>query len=344
TKNVLSAQTDAFGIVIDADNVSLDLNGYTILGDRTTNPFSLPPTQAGGTGDGIHIEGIRNHITIKNGIIDSWAGSGISGSSTNRSSFYDLRIRNHGGNGLEVDDFNVILRCGVYYCYLDGIDAADNCIVVQCISSNNTGNGFDLSLYNHISDCTAGRNGADGFNISNQSTIVNCTAISNQSSGVDAGIGIMVKDCIANDNARSGFDLFSDAYISDCTASFNGSELFSSSLDSSLFAGIVIASNSGYVFNNRCVGNEYAGISARAVGNQDVKIIGNMVVQNEFVGIFVKNSGGLVAQNYVAGTVNGPGYDFRGTIAHGPIVEVRGGGVGLSGLPNAVHPFANFNN
>ncbi|MEM1323691.1 MAG: right-handed parallel beta-helix repeat-containing protein [Bacteroidota bacterium] len=345
TKNVLSARTDAFGIVIDADNVSLDLNGYTILGDRTTVPSVDPPTRSGRRGDGIHIEGLRNHITIKNGIIDSWEGSGISGSRTNRSSFYDLRIRNNGRYGLEVNNYNVILRCGVYYCYFNGINVSDHCTLIQCTSSSNAGNGFNIDAFNNAFNCSASRNKLDGFNITIQTTLTNCMATDNQSSGVDAaGTGVVIKDCISNGNFRSGFELFTDAFISGCTANFNGAEVLSSSMDSFFFGGIVIGGDAVYVFNNHCAGNEYAGISARSAGSPNHRIIGNTVIQNKYVGIFVRRSGGLVIQNYAAGTVNGPGYDFRGTIAHGPIIEIRGGGVGLFGLPNTFHPFANFNN
>ncbi|MEM1321273.1 MAG: right-handed parallel beta-helix repeat-containing protein [Bacteroidota bacterium] len=344
TKNVLSAQSGAFGIVIDADNVVLDLNGYTIIGDRTTNPFSSPPTEAGGTGDGIHLEGARKHITIKNGIVDSWAGSGIAGSACTRSSFYDLSIRNHGKHGLEIDDFNVVLRCAVFYCYLNGFDIGESCVLVHNTSGRNAGYGFRLASYNQVTNCNAGRNGNDGFDLGNQSSIINCISTYNEASGIEGSIGITIKGCIANNNWQAGFNLFSDASISGCTASYNGTSLPRATLDSTFFSGIVVGGNSGYVFNNQCVGNEYAGIAARFAGSQDSKIIGNMVIQNELVGIYVKRDGGLVAKNYVAGTVNGPGYDFRGTTAHGPIIDVRGSGVGMSGLPNAVHPFANFNN
>ncbi len=67
TGNILSAQTNAIGIYIDSDNVTLDLKGFTLAGTGADV----------GSADGIYIPGTKYNITIKNGLIDNW-GSGES--------------------------------------------------------------------------------------------------------------------------------------------------------------------------------------------------------------------------------------------------------------------------
>ncbi|MEM1321270.1 MAG: right-handed parallel beta-helix repeat-containing protein [Bacteroidota bacterium] len=343
TQNINSAQSGAFGIVIDADDVFLDLNGYIILGDRTGSPgiFSLP-SNGGGTGDGIHLEGTRNNITIKNGTIDSWAGNGIYGNNTNLSSFYNLLIRNNGRHGIEVHDYNVLIDCKSFYNYYDGIRTGEGCTISDCKSSANSGYGFKINRFSKLSRCMASYNALDGFSISQDGKLVNCSATENEGIGIDISIGAFVSFCLSNRNGEAGIQAFSDCIVANSVASYNGQDISSAGSDSTDYSGIKVDGNGGYLYNNVCANNRYAGIAATTLV-QDTKIVSNLVVQNEYIGILVENNGGIIVNNYVGGTVNGPSYDFRGTVGHGPIINVRSAGP-LSTVTNADHPFANFNN
>ncbi|MEM1323688.1 MAG: right-handed parallel beta-helix repeat-containing protein [Bacteroidota bacterium] len=342
TQNVISAQPGAFGIVIDADDVFLDLNGYTLQGDRTENPNVLTLPSGGGTGDGIHLEGTRVNITIQNGTIDSWAGNGIYGNATNLSSFQHLLIRNNGDAGMEIHDYNVVIDCKAYYNFNDGIDTGEGCTLSNCKSTHNSGYGFDINRFATLDRCMASHNARDGFSISQDGKLTNCTATANEEIGINASIGSFISFCLSNDNEEAGIQISSDCMVSNSVASYNGQNLTSAASDSSIYSGIRISGNGGYLFNNVCSNNEYAGIAAVS-GVQDTKIVGNLLIQNGYIGILVERNGGMVVKNYVAGTLNGPGYDFRGIVGYGPIINVRSAGP-LSTVPNANHPFANFNN
>ncbi len=344
TKNVTSTQSGAFGIVIDADNVTLDLNGYILKGDRTTNPSAnFPPTTSGGTGDGIHLEGTCVHISIKNGTVDSWAGSGISGSSTNKSSFHNLVIRNIGVGGLEVNDYNVLVECSAYSCFDSGIIAGEACTISNCKAMVNAGFGFDVSRYSKLTRCLATNNGRSGFSVSQDGKLFDCSAVENNEIGIKVSIGGFVSSCLSSGNDETGIEVSSDCIVANSVANYNGKNINSALPDSSIHSGIRVTGNGGYLFNNVCSKNEYAGIAAVALSAQDTKIVGNLITQNDHIGILVKKSGGIVVNNYVGGTVHGPGYDFRGTVSYGPIIDVRGAG-SLSTVTNADHPFANYNN
>src|SRR4030095_5965971 len=74
------------GIRIDADNVTLDLAGFAVLG-------------VGGSLNGILINA-HLHIAIRNGSISGWGGSGLEGSTSGLARLDDLRADANGGSGL----------------------------------------------------------------------------------------------------------------------------------------------------------------------------------------------------------------------------------------------------
>ena len=52
------------GIVIDADNVTLDLNGFALIG-------------APGSLNGVLVAMQRNNIVVKNGVVSNWGRAGV---------------------------------------------------------------------------------------------------------------------------------------------------------------------------------------------------------------------------------------------------------------------------
>ena len=79
--NLTLPTVNTTGIDILSDNVTLDLNGFTIAGPLPC--FACLP----GSGDGVHTS-VRNHITVRNGSIvgADWmrAGAGSGGSAASR--------------------------------------------------------------------------------------------------------------------------------------------------------------------------------------------------------------------------------------------------------------------
>ncbi|MCA1779889.1 MAG: hypothetical protein LC637_11040 [Xanthomonadaceae bacterium] len=66
TSNLTTNSSNITLIRVTADNVSIDLNGFSLLG----------PNAGAGTGDGIDAGG-RNHINIRNGSIKGMGGAGV---------------------------------------------------------------------------------------------------------------------------------------------------------------------------------------------------------------------------------------------------------------------------
>ena len=90
TQNVQITEEDIDGIVITTDNVTLDLNGFTMLG----------PGDFLGTGRGIRVVDDRKNITIKNGMINDWGTQGIFARFCSNVSFQNLDLTANGGTGI----------------------------------------------------------------------------------------------------------------------------------------------------------------------------------------------------------------------------------------------------
>jgi hypothetical protein len=78
------------GITIWADNVTLDLKGFSLVGDRTAGRH------------GVFIEGIHKNITIRNGTIRNWGGNGVDGETATKCRVEDIRVIDNGGSGIRL--------------------------------------------------------------------------------------------------------------------------------------------------------------------------------------------------------------------------------------------------
>ena len=345
TQNVSISQTGAFGIVIAADHVFLDLNGFALIGDRvrTGNNRSYPPNP-GGSGDAIHLDGARSFIHIKNGSIENWQGNGISGTQTEASIFQSIHVSEAGRYGIELGDQNLMMECVVRRTYLGGFSTGIYSTLLYCKGFITGGDGFDIGSYSKLEQCMANGNANEGIDVSQDCSVVLCHSTENEGRGIRAGLDCLINQSVASDNEQSGIEVSSDCIVANSACFHNGDFIISTLTDSTIYSGIRIVGNGGFIYNNQCIGNHFAGISGIAsTSTQDTKVQSNWVMDNEYVGILMVKSGGLVIQNYVSGTANGPGYRFRSTTNHGPIIQVKGAGV-LSTVTHADHPFANYNN
>jgi hypothetical protein len=177
TGNITVATGDA--IVIDSDDVSLDLNGFTI-GSTLTGSTS---------GYAIYISGYRSRLTVRHGSIlsgntvpasGSAVGAGFTngifaGSSITQALVSEVHVTGVAGTGIFIDFQGVVDRCTVRDCG-SGIIAEEvqNCSVANCQFSGIQASG-------NATHCTAfGRDG-NGLSCVNAT---NCTGTSTQSTGL----------------------------------------------------------------------------------------------------------------------------------------------------------------
>ena len=154
----LLGQSGSDGITIDADHVTLDLNGFSLLGV----PGALV---------GINVPGAHTNIRVENGTVAQWAKGGISAGSAVASSFDEVRIVGNGTNGVEGH----------------GLVVGEGCVVSACLVADSGLDGIQIGSFTTVRATMSYHNGADGLRIqpfSNSSAILDSHFGLNGSAGI----------------------------------------------------------------------------------------------------------------------------------------------------------------
>lgn len=193
------------GVVITADNVTLDLNGFTIIGDKGSEHGVTVGIRSDGS------EGVFKNLEIRNGAICGVGGDGVrlSGaidpfdvlSTTSRVG--ELRIADVGGFGVNLDFSS---HCAV-----------ENVLVEQAFAG-----GISAGSHARVRDCTT--NFCFG-------------------TGISAGSGSRIEDCVSNLNVDAGGISAFTSVVEGCVTNFN--DAFGISVPGGLARGNVSASNGG---------------------------------------------------------------------------------------------------
>jgi hypothetical protein len=159
--NLTVTKADRDAIEINSDNVTLDLNGFTIGG-----PVICTGSPPNCTGVGrFGVSSSNQNSSVKNGVIRGFAiGLFLTGSGL----VEDLQTSGNSDTG--------IIANGVF-------------VVARCLANNNGGTGMAVSGAS-ISDSTSSGNGQDGFQ-AGSSTLIHTAAIANSRFGLDGSQGVL---------------------------------------------------------------------------------------------------------------------------------------------------------
>lgn len=338
------------GITIAASDVTLDLMGRSLIG--------VP-----GSRDGVHVDGPRSGIAIRNGIIRNWGQDGVDAWQASGSRMTGLQLSGNEGTGLDggneaiVEDctawdnwagFSVngstITRCLAIRNDNDGIRAYGSSIIQASVASDNGGDGFLLGTGATIIDSTASGNVLSGIQgstviswvgeiLASPISVIHCVVRQNKFSGIWVGVGSTVLDSVVTDNASGimvwpgppaiGVNPPGNGIIRGCSVRSNGA------------GGIIIYGTAGggvSILNNSCTGNSGSGISVQQGNN---RIEGNNVVGNS-TGIQVSGLANLIIRNSAKGNAMG-NYSIVAGNSAGPIVTSAT--IGTSTNPHANYSF-----
>ena len=226
------------GILITSENVSLDLNGFSITG-------------VAGSLNGIHASGTQSNLRVHNGTLRSWtngmstalieqcvienvtsvenSSSGIlvgSGSIVKCCNGSD-----NGSQGLMVGNHSVVSGCVFNFNGVTGVQCSPNVLIENCVARGNPTNGIRASENCTVRGCAVERNGT-GISANAGSTITDCASGNNTTNGFQVGTGVSVTftNCTATDNGLRGFDVDGEGLFVNCNAySNNGTGFFSGS-------------------------------------------------------------------------------------------------------------------
>lgn len=313
--NILGASS-ANGIVIQADNVTLDLNGFALIG-------------AAGSADGIVVSGTRRNVIVRNGVVRGWGGDGIDAADDTNVVVVNVAASDNGGDGIRVGPASVVTGCtstgntgdgialgegasaencsargngatGIRADPAGGATPAGGCSIVNCNAADNTGDGF-LASNSVLSVCTSNYNGGNGFNVPN-CTVTDAEARNNGQNGFLTGNSTLAR-CIGRTNMLDGFLCNEGTLLEGCVARGNSGD------------GIQCDKEVTVRFCH--VEDNFSGVGIRVIGT-DCRLEANTLLNNGVNGILIgagatgntvfRNSASGHATNYsiVAGNDFGP--------------------------------------
>ncbi|CAN5746529.1 hypothetical protein BH11PLA1_BH11PLA1_07370 [soil metagenome] len=267
-------------IEIGASNVTLDLNGFALLGVAGS---------LNGISDTTDDGDILFNITVKNGTVANFSGSGIrlpravggpvrglriEGVSASGNVAVGINATNggasilfctassNGASGISAGSGSVVIGCTATLNTSFGIRGDGACTIVDCAASSN-GTGISLGARGVISRCTAQLNAGDGFAVSS-GRVTDCNAVSNGDDGFSASGACVISGCLADNNTGDGIQVGAACLVERCHCNFNGAGTGNA-------AGIHVALNDNRIEGNTCLGAD------RGI---DVDIAGNFIARN----------------------------------------------------------------
>jgi hypothetical protein len=184
------ATQNTTGITITANDVTIDLNGYALIG---------PGKATGSSGNGISASGQR--ITVLNGSVCQWRGDGIQLGGIGNQVRY-VNSAENGGQGINVQKGSNVNNCTVASNNANGIYAWDGSVVSECICYENNGNGIHGRMGVVVRGCSIYENeSSEGLSVGEGSAVDNCSILRNwDGDGIIAGYGSVITNCSVYDN------------------------------------------------------------------------------------------------------------------------------------------------
>lgn len=215
TSNLTVTNENTTAIAVEASDVTIDLNGFAILGPTTCSIVSgCTPT---GTGNGISaFESSFPYpttTTVLNGTIRGMGNRGIYVD-------YDSRVEHvdtshNGDTGIYIGPDSIVVNNTSSFNGTNGIFTSNGCVVTHNVTSNNQADGIFAAQGSTVSFNTARSNLQDGIDVNNGSLVTGNGAWQNVGDGIEAGPGSTVTNNAAHDNNGYGLNLSAGAGYSD---------------------------------------------------------------------------------------------------------------------------------
>ncbi len=289
------------GIEIAAVGVTLDLNGFDLVGVPGMGAFD---------GVSITLFGAYN-VAVVNGSVSYWGDKGIEMSNTSACRIDGVRSSINTGTGIAIGNTSCISNCLAYNNTGAGISANSGNTVSNCTAIFNTTHGISTVNRSTVSNCTVNHTRSGfGITIGDESTVSDCTASRNSGGGISATHGCTVSNCTVNSSTGDGISTLDGCTITNCTAADNSSGGILAN-NGCQITGCMTRNNAldGISVNYSCTvsGNNCNG-DGTAAGNQGgIRVLGqaNRIEGNNVTyadhGVFVESGGNVIIRNTVKG-------------------------------------------
>jgi parallel beta-helix repeat protein len=221
------------GIDVSASNVTIDLQGFELVGTGSS---------IGG------IRGTGSNLTVRNGTVRNWPGVGVGSNQAGTSGLVvDSLVLKANGIGIQnssaslarvtncqvegsIGPFpslmlgarSIVENCVVTGGANVGISVGDDSVVTDSVARSNGGTEIKGTLNLVLENCVAdgGGTGGHGIDAGHDVVIRSCTGMNNVGDEILAGNNAVIEDCVADGNATPGVGINAglNAKIKGCTA------------------------------------------------------------------------------------------------------------------------------
>ncbi len=206
TSDLIVPADGSLGIIITSNNVSIDLNGFALIGFNCVGATeACTPQDPMVFGDGIFSTLNFFGTSVKNGSVVGMNFRGIN--LGHQATVEGVEVRWNRFIGIQVGDESRLMNNIAIENGESGIFAREGSYISQNIVSRNATIGIDTSAFSHISGNTVHSNGTDGIVAGSGSSIFQNTTRSNQGNGITAGSGSRVDDNTVYVNQGYGIEV-----------------------------------------------------------------------------------------------------------------------------------------
>lgn len=298
-------------IIISADHVTLDLNGFTVSG--------------GNRGILVSTAGTLHHIAVVNGHVKGCAAAGVAFLGTEGGLIREVCVDAVAGTGIIAGARGTVRGCAVNAC-TPGIDAGLGTLCVDC-----TAQGCPSASFQCISDCVFDRCMANygsgaGFSGLNRNVIRDCAVDSAAGAGITVENDCLIERCRVGQCSDNAIVVTDGSTVRDCEVSRNVADGISAGSRCS------ILSNS--VHDNAL--SVPTGTGIRITGDGGV-VRDNRVMNNGNWGIYASGAANLIAGNFSRGHLTSNFTAFAGNDSGQALVAPGVGFVSSNPWANITH-------
>ena len=302
------------GIVILASDVSIDLNGYGVIGGGGLRGIT------GAFGGGQY-----TNIQIRNGYVKDWTQRGVDLGTTVGCRIEYITAKENTAAAFLTGVSSVISHCMAFNNGTHGIQPGEGSVIVHSTARANGGRGILTSSRTLVSQCAAYGNGESGIFLGSDSAALDSSSHSNTGNGIEGSSHALISRCAATSNMQTGIVVWGESTVRDCFVRGNQ--------EVGIAVGIGLGST---ISENHVVGNGAAGIRIQSTDNT---IVGNTLYGNQG-GVVATSPNNLIIQNRARRNPTGTDSNFVFTALQrfGPTNNL----FGTDGTITNQNPWANF--
>ncbi len=160
------------GISVGADNVTIDLGGFQLVGVT-------------GASSGIAASSVRTNVVVRNGTVRDWPLFGVGTGNMVGGRYERLQLVRNGSGGLNVGNGSLALEC----------------VVVRSPTTGVSIGAITTGTASAVRNCVVKNSAGIGIQVGGGSTVSGCTVEATGGVSISAGVGCNVAGCVVN----SGF-------------------------------------------------------------------------------------------------------------------------------------------